>query len=343
MNSLNFQVIKSVCEWLEQGDRVFFVTVLNTWGASPRPVGSLFAFNVDNVKQVGSLSGGCIEEDLIQFLSRKSLVLSQEKDTSTKHNTKSPLYYLKLYGDNDGDRERYLLPCGGTLELLIEPLFDKRQYDHFLKIQEYLTSHKPIAREVNFQTTEVSYALVIEKIKHNKPQALVFNHDAHQLFHRLDPMYQLLIVGAGDVAYYVAKYAKSLDFTVTICEPRKQYAERLLSLVAANIHYCLPDDLIRTDFLESNTAIICLAHDPKVDDMALIEALTNSRAFYIGAMGSAKTTDNRVQRLKLLGLEDEQLARLHAPIGIDIHSKTPQEIAISIIAELISARYKVNS
>lgn len=344
MNSLNFKVIKTVCEWLEQGERVFFVTVLNTWGASPRPVGSLFAFNVDKVKQVGSLSGGCVEEDLIQFLAKKALVLKQEKDTSDKYNNqKSPLYFLKLYGDKDGDRERYLLPCGGTLELLIEPLFDKCQYDHFLKIQTYLTAHKPIARVVNFLNSELSYALAVDKKIHNKSQVLVFNHDAPQLFHRLDPMYQLLIVGAGDVAYYVTKLANSLDFTVTICEPRKEYAERLISLDDTEIHYCLPDDLIRTTFSESNTAIICLAHDPKVDDMALIEALTNTKAFYVGAMGSMKTTENRMRRLKALGLEESQIARLHAPIGIDIHSKTPQEIAISIIAELISVRYKVNS
>ena len=271
-------------------------------------------------------------------------MLSLEKDTSANHNTqKSPLFFLKLYGDKDGDRERYLLPCGGTLELLIEPFFDNEQHNHFLKILEYLTSHKAIARVVNSQASAHSYSLAVDKKIHKKSQVLMFDHDASELFHRLDPMYQLLISGAGDVAYYVTELAKNLDFKVSICEPRKQYADRLLSLGDAEIHYCLPDDLIRTGFSESNTAVICLAHDPKVDDMALIEALTNSKAFYVGAMGSAKTTDNRLKRLKTLGLEDEQLARLHAPIGIDIHSKTPQEIAVSIIAELISARYKVNS
>ena len=168
MNSLNFQVIKSVCEWLEHGERVFLVTVLNTWGASPRPVGSLFAFNVDKVKQVGSLSGGCVEEDLIHFLEKKALLLSLEKDTSANHNTqKSPLFFLKLYGDKDGDRERYLLPCGGTLELLIEPFFDNEQHNHFLKILEYLQEKRKNIQYLNIFHTLPYFVLHKKKKERN--------------------------------------------------------------------------------------------------------------------------------------------------------------------------------
>jgi xanthine dehydrogenase accessory factor len=331
LNSLNYQVISSVCDWLEQGNRIFFITVLNTWGASPRPVGSLFAFNIDKLKQVGSLSGGCIEEDLTLLLLQKSSELKEDRHA-----------FLKIYGAQEGDSERYLLPCGGTLELLIEPLFDQQQLLHYLQIKTSLAAHKPIARVVNFSSSEFSYALNTDKKIQSQSCTLTFDRNKLALFHRLDPVYLLLIVGAGDVAFYLSELAQSLDFKVTICEPRKQYAQRLVSLDnSADIQYCLPDDLIRADFLEENSAIICLAHDPKVDDMALIEALTNSKAFYIGAMGSKKTTENRVQRLKRLGIDDKQLKRLHAPIGINIHSKTPQEIAISIVAQLIAIRHTV--
>jgi xanthine dehydrogenase accessory factor len=328
VNSLNFQVIKTVCEWLEQGDRVFFVTVLNTWGASPRPVGSLFAFNVDKYKQVGSLSGGCIEEDLIQFLVKQSESLPE-------------LFFLKRYGDKDGDKERYLLPCGGTLELLIETLFDNQKYQHFLDILQTLEAHKSTTRLLKFLATDYSCILKTDNSDKVAP-ILSFSSDQTELLHRLNPVYQLLIVGAGDVTNYVDLFAKTLDFNVTICEPRKDYSQRLTQFESNTpIHYGLPDDLIRSNFSGRNTAIICLAHDPKVDDMALMEALTNSDAFYIGAMGSLKTTENRKVRLQTLGIQEKQLSKLRAPIGLNIHSKTPQEIAISILAELISARHKL--
>lgn len=342
MNTLNFQVISSVCEWLEQGDCVYFVTVLNTWGASPRPKGSLFAFNVDKVKQVGSLSGGCIEEDLVQYLGQMSLALKHETSNSPSNShSKSCLPFLKRYGEKSEDKDRYLLPCGGTLELLIEPILDSQHFDHYRVIKESLASHKPIARIINFQSEIVSYTLDVAQTSKSAQDTLIFNYVQAELYHRLDPAFELLIVGAGDVTIYVNAFAKSLDFNVSICEPRKQYAQRLTSLESdAALYYCLPDDLIKKQFSQSNSAIICLAHDPKVDDMALIEALSSSEAFYIGAMGSLKTTENRIVRLKSLGLHEQQLERLHAPIGINIHSKTPEEIAISILAELIAARHE---
>lgn len=337
MNSLNFEVIASVCEWLEQGDHVFYVTVLNTWGASPRPIGSLFAFNLDKNLQVGSLSGGCIEEDLV-------IKLNEIHSTSQLKKTESieqiDAYFIKRYGEGSGDGERYLLPCGGVLELLIEPLFGDLDHKYFLELKHNLSAHKRIARVIKFQSKQKTHSILLDEQVRSSSNILSFNKIEEELYHRLDPTYQLLIIGAGDVTTYLADIAKTLEFKITICEPRKEFIKRL-KLFNADIfvHSCLPDDLIRSKFLDEYTAIVCLAHDPKVDDMALLEALEYADSFYVGAMGSIKTTKKRLERLKNLGLDNSQLKRLKAPIGIDIHSKTPQEIAISILAELISARY----
>ncbi len=337
MNSLNYDVIASVCNWLEKGDAVFFVTVLQTWGASPRPEGSLFAYNATKTIQVGSLSGGCIEEDLVGKLNQSYLSSTLANTIETKH---QEAFFLKRYGDSEGDGEQYLLPCGGVLELLIEPLKGDIDYKHFSELKQYLSCFQRIARQIHFDTKDKLYRLLTEEQVSLSDKIISFKTQKKELYHRLDPSYQLLIIGAGDVTNYLADIAKSLEFKVSICEPRAAYNSRIqFNSDKVDFKTCLPDDLIRSDFLSSHTAIVCLAHDPKIDDMALLEALTNSDAFYIGAMGSKKTTQNRITRLKSLGLSASQLAKLRAPIGIHINSKTPQEIAISILADLINARH----
>lgn len=336
MSTLNLQVIIKTCTWLEQGDRVFFITVINTWGASPRPVGSLLAYNLDKEIQAGSLSGGCIEDDLFDFLKHAS----SDRDL--------PTFFTKKYGSAETDSTRYLLPCGGTLELLIETIFDVSQHEHFFCLKNTLLARLPIARSLDLSDSRnIRYSLFDQdKIVGN--EEFFYNNLTHEFYHRLDPAYRLLLVGGGDVTLYLSEFAETLGFDITICDPRAAHNKRFQIDQFAykkhkpiyNISYDLPDDLIRQNFLDSFCAIVCLAHDPKVDDMALLEALANSNAFYIGAMGSLKTSQNRVSRLMALGLTQKQLSHLHAPIGLDIHSKTPQEIAIAISAELISSRYR---
>lgn len=329
MNSLNLDVITATEKWLQQGSLVYFVTVLETWGASPRPKGSLFAFNINKQTQVGSLSGGCIEEDLLSFLLTHSENFNDSK--------KQP--FTKIYGGKNTDHNRYLLPCGGSLKLLIEPLFGEEDKQHISKIKEALVSNFPIARKLNFTGNKLALNQMDTVESSLREKTLVFNDETTELYHRLDPVYKLLLIGAGDVSYYVQIFAESLDFNISICEPRAGYLNKLESFKGhKNIKNVLPDDLIRSQFSDEFTAILCLAHDPKVDDMALLEALTNSKAFYIGALGSLSSSENRIKRLQSLGVNDLQLKRLHAPIGIDIQSKTPQEIAISILAELVKVR-----
>lgn len=338
MSSINITVLSTVSAWLEKNQFVFLVTVINTWGASPRPIGSLFAFNAQAQKQIGSLSGGCIEEHLIEHLVEKMHLLT--KSQSDSFSSLKP--FLKRYGADDKELN-ISLPCGGVLELLIEPLSSAEDALHISTLLKRISKQQQVFRHLNFRATEAS---VVRSVldKHEltqQSQVLQFDRENAVLIHRLDPAYRLLIVGAGDVAHYLIQAAASVEFAVTLCEPRKEILNRLPEIYQSNVSVvnALPDDLIKAHFNDEFTAIVCLSHDPRVDDMALLEALENSRAFYIGAMGSVKTSEARCKRLKSLGLNKENLARLHAPIGLDISSKTPPEIAISIIAQLINKRF----
>lgn len=337
MSSINITVLTALSAWLEKGQAVYLITVINSWGASPRPIGSLFAFNADEQKQIGSLSGGCIEDHLIQYLLEKMHLA--EKSQSSRFASMKP--FLKRYGADDKELN-ISLPCGGVLELLIEPLSSAADALHVNTLLELLKNRQTVVRHVKFPVSEEP---VIRSVfgRHEQTQqsrVLQFDPENSSLIHRLDPAYRLLIVGAGDVAHYLIQAAASLEFMVTLCEPREEILNRLVETSQSTVSIVneLPDDLIRSSFNDEFCAIVCLAHDPRVDDMALLEALANSRAFYIGAMGSVKTSDSRRKRLLSLGMKLEQLQRLHAPIGLDISSKTPPEIAISIMAELIHKR-----
>ncbi|HBN14915.1 MAG TPA: xanthine dehydrogenase, partial [Pseudohongiella sp.] len=161
--------------------------------------------------------------------------------------------------------------------------------------------------------------------------------DEQQMIHSLSPRYKLLLLGAGDVARYVAELALVMDYEVTLCDPRPAYLDNW-HVEGVHLSTELPDDLVRDGFSDPYSGIIALAHDPRVDDMALMEAL-KTPAFYIGAMGSDRTSANRRERLPELGLSEEEINRLHAPIGFQIGSKTPAEIAIAILAEVTAVRH----
>ncbi|MEE3118053.1 MAG: XdhC family protein, partial [Pseudomonadota bacterium] len=150
-----------------------------------------------------------------------------------------------------------------------------------------------------------------------------------------------LLIGAGEVARYVAEFASAADFEVTLCEPRDAFA-RGWGHAHLPLDRRLPDDLIAESFSDAWSGVLALAHDPRIDDMGLLAALTGP-GFYIGAMGSVRTSAARRDRLASLGLPEDALGRLRAPIGVDIPSKTPAEIAISVVADLIAARHHLRA
>lgn len=305
-------VFNDVRHWLLAGKRVWLCTITETWGSSPRPVGSWLAVSVDG-DWSGSVSGGCLEENLLN---------------RCVANGPEALQFID-YGISDQDRDQFRLPCGGRIRLLVEPLHPERNLPHVETVLEALKARNPVARIVSLASG------VVECVPADFRQAGI-TVENQTLRHGLMPEFRLLLVGAGEVARYVGEFARAADFSVTLCEPRpsfsKGWSHAGLPLVQA-----LPDDLVSRSFNDPWAGVLALAHDPRVDDMALLAAL-NSEASYIGAMGSARTSAERRARLASLGVTDAQLDRLKAPIGINIPSKTPAEIAISVVADLIAAR-----
>ncbi len=314
MLRLQQQVLQTALQWLRQEKPCWLATICHTYGSSPRPVGSLMACNIDGIV-VGSLSGGCIEEELL-----KSIIHLPEYQ-------KQPCWVL--YPQNNKNDTQYQLPCGGKLKILLEPLF-LHQLSHFESLLASLRNREITQRCVDIPSGKM-------QLKSTSSSGLEATET--QLRHTLLPHHRLLIIGINPVSLYVAEIANSLDFQVTLCEPRRDFHKHWHPENLPDITFTekLPDDVVRAGFNDHFSAIVALAHDPRVDDMALMEALT-SNAFYVGAMGSQNTTKKRKERLQELGITKTQIATLHAPIGLTIGSKTPIEIAISIAAELTLTR-----
>lgn len=320
--STEHRVIESLYQWLSSGQSVWLCTIVKTWGSSPRPAGSLLAYSPEH-GIVGSLSGGCIEEALIRKLS-----------VASKESRASGAPYLYDYAITEGDQARYSLPCGGQLTILVERLSSTPvTLQHFKGILDALNNRYRIRRNVSLIGSPMSVSTTAIEVEGASISA---SADAIGIW--LGPAFKMLLLGAGDVSYYVAQMATTVGFSVTLCDPRAEFLQGWQQ-EGVEVIQCLPDDLVRDRFFDAYCAILALAHDPRVDDMALMEALKTD-AFYIGAMGSIKTTEERCKRLAQLDCSSDEISQLHAPIGIDIGSKKPAEIAISIMAEVLAERHR---
>lgn len=311
MDSQDIAVLRRAVGWLEAGRRVALVTVVATWGSAPRPVGALLALD-EAGQPCGSVSGGCVEDDLVARLRARFPTACQVMD----------------YGVTAEDARRFGLPCGGTLQLVVEPLAGPEVLQPALAALE---RGELLARRVRLADGAVRFQSATPE------DSLTFDGDVlTQIF---GPRWRMLIVGAGQISFYLASMAQALDYRVLICDPRPEYA-REWTVTGAELLPGMPDDVVRAIAPDRRTAIIALTHDPKLDDMALMEAL-KTRAFYVGALGSALTTARRRERLALLDVTEQELARLHGPVGLPIGSRTPPEIAISILAELTALRHGI--
>jgi len=307
------QLLQTAFEWLQQGHEVALVTVLKTWGSSPRPPGSLFIMRRDGLI-TGSVSGGCVEEDLVQRYCSQQL---------------SDSYPVRIdYGVNREDATRFGLPCGGRLELLIEQLCDPAQLQPLL---DALRDQQLIARHVDLQTGQVSLQAA------KAEQDFVYTNIYVRKI--LGPQWNMLLIGAGHLSHYVSQLALMLGYRVIVCDPRVEHAQGW-QVEGAELISLMPDDAVQQYALEPRSIVLALTHDPKLDDMALLDAL-NTQAFYVGAIGSQRNCDARRQRLRELGITADKLQRLYAPVGLPIGSHTPPEIAVSIMAEITQQRNAV--
>ena len=312
MDSLDRQVLEQARDWLAAGRKGWVVTVIETWGSAPRPPGALLAMRDDGLV-VGSVSGGCVEDDLIERV-------------RTGERVDHPS--LIVYGISKDEAARFGLPCGGTLRLVQEPLLDGAWIDQIL---DRTAKHGLVARTLDVD----SGRWTIEPATRDD----VFTFDGHVMRSVFGPRWRMLIIGAGQLSRVLAQMSQALDFDVTCCDPREEY---YLTWDIPGTHFTkeMPDDVALGMQLDPHSAVVAVTHDPKLDDLALLEAL-KSPAFYVGALGSRANTAARKERLAMFELTPQEIGRLHGPIGLDIGSKTPAEIAISILAEIIAVRNDV--
>jgi len=315
MDSVDLQVLRSSVAWLDEGHRVILATIVETWGSSPRPAGAMLAIRGDGLV-AGSVSGGCVEDDLILRIRNKSLAIDKPEIAS--------------YGISKDEATRYGLPCGGKLELVLEPVGDKRSLTELL---ERVDRHELTARTLDMQSGEV-----VLRPANRTDDMLRF--DRKQLTTVHGPRWRLLIIGAGQLSQYLAQMAQALDYSITVCDPREEYADTW-NVEGAILDRGMPDDVVVALNLDSHSAVVAVTHDPKLDDLALMEAL-KSPAFYVGALGSRLNSQKRHERLLMFDLSAAELSRLHGPIGLNIGSKTPPEIAVSILAEMTAVRHDVD-
>jgi xanthine dehydrogenase accessory factor len=310
MDSVDFSVFTTALEWARQKQPLWLMTVVETFGSSPRPVGAMLVLRADGL-MVGSVSGGCIEDDLADKARLGHL---------PQHRAE-----VLTYGVTTEEARRFGLPCGGVLKLLVEPMRDDRWLQ---QVQSLVAEHRLVSRTLELDSLNV----VVSDAAPDSRLTLSTTH----LTTIHGPRWRMLIIGAGQTSVYLAQMAQALDYEVIVCDPREEFRQTW-SVPGTHVIGDMPDDAILTQQVDSRTAVIALTHDPKLDDMALLEAL-KSPAFYVGALGSHRTNQQRRERLALFDLAPEEIERLHGPVGLSIGSRTPPEIAVAIVAHLVSIR-----
>src|SRR5690606_9215252 len=309
MNPLDMDVLRQARDWLAQGHTVHLATVAQTWGSAPRQAGALMALRADG-RIAGSVSGGCVEDDLVSRARAGRLPDKPERVS---------------YGVTSDEAARFGLPCGGTLRLVIEPLAGAQWLAPVLAA---IDAQQLVARTLDLQTGSCAVSAA--------DPADGPDFDGRILRAVYGPQWRLLIIGANQTARALGGIATMLDFRVLVCDPREEvYADW-------DVPHCalltsMPDDAVLEIGVDARTAIVALTHDPKLDDMALLEAL-KSPAFYVGALGSRANQAKRRERLRQFDLDDAHIARLHGPVGLRIASRTPAEIAVAVAAELVWVR-----
>ena len=319
MDSVDIEVLRSAEGWRKAGHRVTLGTIVKTWGSAPRPVGALVVIR-DDGQVVGSVSGGCVEDDLIDKVRAKgkgNVSVSQD------------LPQLVTYGVTNEEATRWGLPCGGTLQLVLEPVTDESALGELL---ETISKQQLVSRRLEMDTGRVALRAGTWQ------DALEFDGKVLTTVH--GPRWRLVLIGAGQLTRYLAEMAHMLDYHVLVIDPREEYANGW-DLKGVELDRGMPDDVIARANLDGHSAVVALTHDPKLDDLALMEAL-KSAAFYVGAIGSKKNNDARRKRLLEFDLAESEIARLRGPVGLYIGSKTPPEIAVAILAEMTAVRHGVS-
>jgi len=330
--------IEIALKWNDEGREVALATVIATWGSSPLPVGSQLVVDGKGVFE-GSVSGGCIE----------GAVITEALDVIREGRARR-----LFFGVSNEQAWEVGLACGGEIEVYIEKL-DPNQalYREVIALRRDQKSISLITDLANNDKilTRVDEPETLEKLApglrhavseaiHSESGSFLQLEGKTYFIHGFNPALQLIIIGAVHIAGPLARMAGLTGYRVVIIDPRTAFASKE-RFPDTEIKLEWPDEAMEKTVLHSRTAVVVLTHDPKLDDPALKTAL-RSDVFYIGALGSSKTHSARINRLKMEGFSDEQLRRIHGPIGLNINARTPAEIAVAILAEITAERRKAN-
>lgn len=311
MHHLDLQVIERALKWANEGLTVWLCTVLKTFGSSPREPGAMLVA-CSTGEYIGSLSGGCVEEDFIARL--------QSGDFD------KPVQQIRYGGEDSAASVR--LPCGGSLEVLVEKLAPTTEnLTHLEVMHATLLGRQSLSRAISLPDGRKRFnpATLAEP-------AVAF--DTTSVTIRIGPALRLIIAGISSISSPCALFAQSLGFEVIVCDPNDD-ARKNFDVPGVEVQAVLPSVFIASGGCHANTAVVALTHDPRIDDLAMIEAV-RTEAFYIGVMGSQQTSQQRAERLiRSGGLTDAQLARITMPIGLNLGSKTPSEIALAVVADIL--------
>lgn len=312
MRHLDIQVIEQALQWAQSGQALWLCTVLSTYGSAPRAPGAMLVANAQG-QFVGSLSGGCVEDEFRDSLVRGELLEAAQ---------------IVRYGENAEQSRRLQLPCGGMLIILVEHRPATTAWiDHLRQLQATLLGQHQQVRHIDLTTGLTQ----LEPGTHQSGERVSLSDEQVRI--RVGPALRLILAGLSPVAEFCASFGRAIGCEVIACDPREEMLH--VQLEGVEMQRVLPSMFIAAGGCHSATAVVALTHDPKIDDLALMEAVHTS-AFYIGAMGSKATSAKRAERLKRIGgLDDAQIARLHMPIGLNLGSKSPAEIALAVMADVL--------
>jgi xanthine dehydrogenase accessory factor len=327
-------IIAKALDWLAEGRRIALATVIQTWGSAPQPVGSQLLIDADG-NFLGSVSGGCVEAE----------VITEAADVIATGEPKS-----LEYGIEDNTAWKVGLACGGSIRIFVEKVEGERDSSAESLLHRLVSdveSRRQVALITNLATGAQRLAYSPRDLEKDLAptlgdafrcdKSIALAADAGEVFINVfNPTVRLIILGAVHIAQQLVPMARALGHDVVIVDPRTAFAteERFGD---AEISCEWPDEALSKIGVDARTALIALTHDPKIDDPALIHALS-SNAFYVGALGSRKTHAKRAERLLKAGVASADIERIHAPIGIDIGAQGAAEIALSIIAEITAVQ-----
>ncbi len=310
MENVDLAVLETAVDWIRADGEIVLATVAKTWGSSPRPAGSMMVWRRDGQFE-GSLSGGCIEQQLLEQFA------AAPPDAPARI----------TYGITKEQAVARGLPCGGEVTVVVERW---RAADEGEAILERLARRERVERVVDLSGSDRS------SITTPAPGArTTLDDDEFRIV--FEPKWRLLVIGAGQLSAYVTRFAAPLGYDVRVCDPRENYRDSWMA-DGPDVDGTMPDDFVLAAACDAQTAVVALTHDPKLDDLAIMEAL-NSPAFYVGALGSSRTNRARRERLaEHFDIPAERLAFMSGPIGVDLNTRTAAEIALAIMVEITARR-----